>query len=162
MGTSYTNLGDRGFWTRDAALETVLALLVVELQSSADRREVLDSTLDDWTLQAVVGFMGCVSPALDEHLDGPATASIVADALSRIGGRLPVSGEVVVAAAELRVRAERVCGEGAWRPPSASADAVRCVAEALRELISGELPALSAGMWFVNGAGRKVLPRRNG
>ncbi len=32
MGTSLTEYRGRGFWTRDAALETVLALLVPELE----------------------------------------------------------------------------------------------------------------------------------
>ena len=42
--------------TRDAALETVLALLVEQLHPWSGRDERLGSVLDYWALQAPVGF----------------------------------------------------------------------------------------------------------
>jgi hypothetical protein len=49
MGTSFTEYRGRGFWTRDAALETVLALLVLELEPLARQDPDLDPILDMWT-----------------------------------------------------------------------------------------------------------------
>jgi hypothetical protein len=61
-----------GFWTRDAALETVL-----------------EEILDAWTIQAVAGFTGCMSPGLDEHLAGrPHLVAAVTAALERIRDRV--------------------------------------------------------------------------
>lgn len=68
MGTSFTRYRGCGFWTTDAALETVLALLVLELEPLARQDPDLDPILDTWTVQSVAGFGGCVSAGLDEHL----------------------------------------------------------------------------------------------
>jgi hypothetical protein len=93
VGTSFTEYRGSGFWTRDAALEAVLALLVVELEPVASDDEALESVLDAWTVQAVAGFIGCVSPGLDEHLTArPSLAAAVTAALKRIRDRLPPEG----------------------------------------------------------------------
>jgi hypothetical protein len=60
VGTSFTGYRDRAFWTRDAALETVLVLLALELEPLAVRRLLdghrgrgsgyLSATSDRWRL----------------------------------------------------------------------------------------------------------------
>jgi hypothetical protein len=78
VGTSFTGYRGDGFWTRDPARETVLALLVLDLEPVARENGSLAEILDTWTVQAMAGFGGCVSPDVDEHLSrqpgmGPAT-----------------------------------------------------------------------------------------
>ncbi len=73
VGTSFTGYRGSGFWTRDAALETVLALLVVELGPAACGDEALEQVLDAWTLQAVAGFTVFVRPvSTSTFRSGPA------------------------------------------------------------------------------------------
>jgi hypothetical protein len=86
VGTSFTEYRGSGFWTRDAALETVLALLVVELESAAGDDEALEPVLDAWTVQAVAGFIGCMSPDLDEHLKNASGASLMLAVFGCRGG----------------------------------------------------------------------------
>ena len=75
MGTSFVEYRGSGFWTRDAALETVLGLLVAELQPLCHGEDSLSSVLDHWTMQATAGFTGCVSADLDSNLADPGLRS---------------------------------------------------------------------------------------
>jgi hypothetical protein len=161
VGTSFTGYRGSGFWTRDAALETVLALLVVELGPAACGDEALEPVLDAWTLQAVAGFTGFVSPGLDEHLpQRPGLAAAVTAALKRIRGRLPPGGSVEVGSADLARRADRVCGGHDWSTPGALASWTSSVADAMHDLIAGCLPDVPGAFWFVDGDGRHARPTR--
>jgi hypothetical protein len=81
VGTSFVNYRGCGFWTKDSALETALGLLVVELQPLSEGDDQISSVLDWWTLQATVGFNGCVSPDLDNKLTDAGLRSAVAAGL---------------------------------------------------------------------------------
>jgi len=72
VGTSYVDYRGRGFWTRDAALETLLGLLIAELEPLSGGDQELGAVLDRWSLQATAGFNaeiisaeGGVSPQCD-------------------------------------------------------------------------------------------------
>jgi hypothetical protein len=58
----------QGFWARDFQAEVWLYLLSEETAAVTARPAWLNAARDDWRLQATVGFMGCVSSCLDEHL----------------------------------------------------------------------------------------------
>lgn len=159
MGTSFTEYRGHGFWTRDAALETVLALLVLELEPLARQDPDLDPVLDLWTIQSVAGFGGCVDAGLDEHLTSqPALAALVTAALRRITERLPAAGTVEVTSPDLAQRADRACAGNTWYVPGALATWTGHVADALHDLVAGRLPLPSEGFWFVDGDGRRILP----
>jgi hypothetical protein len=161
VGTSFTEYRGSGFWTRDAALETVLALLVVELGLDACGDEALESVLDAWTLQAVAGFTGCVSPGLDEHLAvRPGLAAAITAALKRIRDGLPPEGSIEVGSAALATRADRVCEGSGWSTPGAAASWVGNVADAMHDLVTGCLPGVPGAFWFVDGDGRHTRPKR--
>jgi hypothetical protein len=83
VGTSYVDYRGRGFWTRDAALQTVLGLLVAELEPLSRGDHVISSVLDRWSLQATAGFNGCVCAELDANLTEPTLPSVVAAGLRR-------------------------------------------------------------------------------
>jgi hypothetical protein len=137
VSTSFVGYRGCGFWTRDAALETVLGLLVVELHPLSETDGTLNAVLDRWTLQATVGFMGCVSPALDENLAHLGVSALVAAGLRRILAGLPADGTIGVDDPAFRARAERVSDGGPWRCPSARAPWLVEVGKALLDLIDG-------------------------
>jgi hypothetical protein len=160
VGTSFTEYRGLGFWTRDAALETVLALLVLELEPLARHDPGLDPVLDMWTLQSVAGFGGCVSACLDEHLTSqPGLAGLVTAALRRTRARLPAAGLIEVTSPDLARRAERVCEGHTWYVPAALATWTGHVADTLHDLVAGHLPPPSGGFWFVDGDGRRLRRR---
>jgi hypothetical protein len=159
VGTSFVDYGGSCFRTRDAALETVLALLVTDLEPFAAGDDALSTVLDYWTLQAVAGFMGCVSPDLDHCLADQHVRLAVTAAFSRIAAGLPPEGIVEAGDAGFRRRADRVCGEGQWRMPGALASWVREVTKALEDLVRGRVTQPPDGSWFVDGDGRRLLPR---
>ncbi|MFI6285028.1 hypothetical protein ACIBCM_09760 [Streptomyces sp. NPDC051018] len=68
MGSSYMEYRGCGFWSRDFQAEVWLYLLSREAAQAAGRPAWLDAARGDWEIQATTGFMGCVSPCLDEHL----------------------------------------------------------------------------------------------
>lgn len=159
MGTSYVDYRGRGFWTRDAALETVLGLLVAELEPLSEGDVGLSAVLDSWSVQATACINGCVSADLEANLAEPSLVPVVAAGLRRVLDRLPADGLVNAGDARFMQRAGRVSGGGPWRSPSALAPWVIQVAKALLELIEGELPATVDDLWFIDSAGRRKLPR---
>jgi hypothetical protein len=155
VGTSFTQYRGSGFWTRDAALETVLALLVLELEPLAEENPGLEPILDIWTVQSVAGFGGCVSAGLDEHLASqPGLSEMVAAALLRIRARLPREGSIEVTSPDLARRADRACEGNSWSTPGALVTWVGNVADAVQDLVAGRLPETPEDFWFVNGDGR--------
>lgn len=159
VGTSFVDYRGCGFWTRDAALETVLGLLVAELQPLSEDDSALSAILDSWTLQATAGFMGCVSPALSDNLASPGMSALLTAGLRRILAGLQGDGPISADDPGFIARAERVSDGGPWRCPSARAPWVIEVGKALLDLIDGQLPATPDDFWFVDGLGRRKLPR---
>ncbi|MFF3563738.1 hypothetical protein ACFYXS_27185 [Streptomyces sp. NPDC002574] len=83
MGSSHTSFRGYGFWDRDAQIEVWLYLPAQEAGEEPGRPAWLEEARRDWLLQATVGFVGCVSASLDEHLGTGAGRVPVALALSR-------------------------------------------------------------------------------
>jgi hypothetical protein len=137
----------------------VLGLLVAELQPLSEGDDALSTILDWWTLQATVGFVGCVSPEMEESLADPRLRSLVTAGLGRVLAGLPADGMANVADPGFIERADRVTDGGPWRCPAALAAWVFEVSKALLDLIEGDLPATPEDFWFIDGLGRHKLPR---
>ena len=159
VGTSFVEYRGSGFWTRDAALETVLGLLVAELQPLCNEEDGLSAVLDHWTLQATAGFTGCVSADLDRNLADPNLGSRAIAALRHVLAALPADGLVHAADPGFLERAERVTAGESWHCPAALASWVIEVSQALIDLVEGNLPATSHDFWFIDGVGPHKLPR---
>ena len=82
MGRSRVTVRDRGFWAADAALEVWLHLLAVEVRRLPGAPQWLRRAGGHWDEQAHGGFVGCVSPALDEHVGDDADRAAL---LLRVG-----------------------------------------------------------------------------
>ena len=76
---------DSGFWVKDFQAEVWLYLLAQQAQEMADAPSWLAAAGRDWHMQATVGFMGCVSSCLDEHLGTDRDRVAVAIDLSERG-----------------------------------------------------------------------------
>lgn len=100
MGSSRVTFRDRGYWAADAALEVWLHLLAGEVRRLPVAPEWLRRAAEHWDGQAHGGFVGCVSPALDEHVGGDAVRATL---LLRVGhgarDALAARGPVLTAAA---------------------------------------------------------------
>ena len=141
MGTSLIDLGGQGFWARDPLVESLLALLVVELEPEVAAHPWLDPVLDWWTVQAIGGFGGCIAPDLDRQLSAPDRVELVAEAARRIPSRIE-GGEIVrVDDPRFSARAGRLWESGAWNRPQCRAPWLRRVADTFVELLDGDLHA---------------------
>ena len=89
MGSSYLEYRDAGFWVRDYQAEVWLYLLAQQARAMADTPPWLAAAARDWHEQATVGFMGCVSSCLDEHLQtDPGRVAVAIDLSERALQRL--------------------------------------------------------------------------
>ncbi|MFI0854575.1 hypothetical protein ACH4TX_24715 [Streptomyces sp. NPDC021098] len=89
MGSSNMDYRGSGFWVRDAQAEVWLYLLAQEAKTIAAPAEWLVAAREHWELQATLGFTGCVSPCLDDHLGThPDRVSLTIDLSERVMQRL--------------------------------------------------------------------------
>jgi hypothetical protein len=89
VGSSYLEYRDAGFWVRDYQAEVWLYLLAQQARAMADAPPWLAAAASDWHTQATVGFMGCVSSRLDEHLQAdPGRVAVAIDLSERAFQRL--------------------------------------------------------------------------
>jgi hypothetical protein len=89
VGSSYLEYRDAGFWVRDYQAEVWLYLLAQQAQTMADAPPWLAAAASDWHAQATVGFMGCVSSCLDDHLlTDPGRVAVAIDLSERAVQRL--------------------------------------------------------------------------
>jgi hypothetical protein len=89
VGSSYLEYRDAGFWVRDYQAEVWLYLLAQQAQTKADAPPWLAAAASDWHAQATIGFMGCVSSCLDDHLlTDPGREAIAIDRSERAVQRL--------------------------------------------------------------------------
>ncbi len=95
MGSSFTEFGKVGFWSRDAALEVWLLFLSREAQQVASPPPWLEAAAANWHLKATVGFTGCIHAGLDEHLTQPVRVATALSLASRAHERLRSHGPVM-------------------------------------------------------------------
>ncbi|MFJ7207028.1 hypothetical protein ACIQWR_26285 [Streptomyces sp. NPDC098789] len=96
MGRSYVDYRGSGFWTRDVQAEVYLCLLSAAAGEVAGPPRWLRGAREDWRLQATAGFMGCVSPGLDEHVGvEPERVDLVLELSERVRNRLVAWGPAI-------------------------------------------------------------------
>ena len=84
MGTSFVENKNFGYWAKDAFLEGLLFLLVREFKKIKDKDEWLTKVMDDWSISATAGYMGCVPSNLDEFFDTPSRLNLLRMKLDKI------------------------------------------------------------------------------
>lgn len=141
MGTSLVDYHGNGFWTPDALVESLLALLVIELEPRAPARPWLQPILDWWTVQAIGGFGGCVSPDLDRHLEEPEAVELVTAAAHRLPPRVRGDQVVTITTPRFEVRARRLWESDDWDRPRSPAPWLLRVTETFVDLLDGRLEA---------------------
>lgn len=136
MGTSFTDYRGRGFWARDSVLELWLFVLSLEIDGASQTPPWLLNARDDWRLQATVGFQGCVSASLDEHLgDDTSRVSLLLCVAASARRRLLDYGPVV----PRRVLNSFGLGGGGTFQADLDPAVVLPVAEAFTALLQGEI-----------------------
>lgn len=136
MGTSFARYRDRGFWSRDGALELWLYLLAQEARQLDARPDWLTAAAEDWEIQATAGFMGCVSAGLDEHAATPERAAIVITLAGRALAGLGDRGETLPVA---WLNSLGLGGPGSCFLQDAPASVFVRVGEAFIRLLRGEI-----------------------
>jgi hypothetical protein len=137
MGSSFVAYRGYGFWASDPSLEVWLHLLCAEVDRAEDVPAWLFAARDDWHHQATVGFVGCVSPSLDQHLgtDDARVASVLA-----LGGR---ARDRLVAATPVIpkdvLNSFGTGGPGSFFTTDVAREAFVNVAEAFLALLRGEI-----------------------
>ena len=153
MGTSKVDFRGQSFWTRDAAVRVVLALLVTELDPVTRSEPELDALLDRWALSAAVGVTGAVDVALDNYVTNDHIIELIRAAILPIRDRLVGDALVDVTDPAFRRRAAAVGVDPPVEAPAAHGSWVRKVLGALDELLAGRLPEVPGGYWWVDDQG---------
>jgi len=105
MGTSFVNIGDKGFWINDSLLELWLRLLSLHIEDpndldSTDEQSLKTEIRSNWLLQSRGYFTGCVSVDLDNYIKSSEGIKIIKDAISSLMEALSrspdmLSGELI-------------------------------------------------------------------
>jgi hypothetical protein len=152
VGKSSIEFGGHGFWTRDPLVEALLASLVVELDDRSTDVPWLDELLDDWTVQALAGFIGCIDPGLDWHLFDAHRVDVMLQAARRVVARQPTTEFVEVTGEPLERRAARLLTGtkwDGWEAPSVDSVWLGRVTARFVSLLEGRLVAPKEAALFV-------------
>ncbi len=68
MSSSFTEFRGKGFWSTDTLLEIWLRVLSLQMEEDVAEPRWQHELRDTWLLNSNGGFMGCISPCLDEYL----------------------------------------------------------------------------------------------
>ncbi|MER6139912.1 hypothetical protein ABT174_07610 [Streptomyces sparsogenes] len=145
MGTSYTEYRGHGFWAGDAHIEMWLYFLSEEVAQLSERPAWLDAAQDHWRSQATVGFVGCVSACLDEHVgvdpDRVATVlALSARTRARVEGWAPAIPRDVA-------NGFGTGGEGSYFTHDVDTEPLLKVADAFVALLRGEITGERGTVW---------------
>ena len=93
MGTSYVNIGQAGFWMRDAVLELWLRLLALHLpepgvNDTTKQAELARTIRDAWLFTSRGWCNGCVDPDLERFARTDSGKSIILAAMDSLRKRL--------------------------------------------------------------------------
>jgi hypothetical protein len=81
MGTTFVNIGNRGFWMRDGILELWLRFLALHVEDPVESGSVATKIRDQWLLASRGFFNGCVPEGLEEAISTPEGESLVQAAI---------------------------------------------------------------------------------
>lgn len=161
MGTSRVDFRGQSFWTRDAAVTVVLALLVAELDPATTTEPELDALLDRWALSAALDVTGAVDAALDNYVTNDHIVELIHAAIPPIHDRIVGDALVEVTDPAFLRRAAAVGVDPPVDAPAALGSWVRKVLGALDELLAGQLPEVPGGYWWVDAQGLGPTRKRS-
>ena len=149
MGTSYVELGDKGFWMRDQLLQLWLRLLALHVEETvkAESLALARTIRDNWLLQSRLGFNGCMSAGLEEATRTAEGVSIVQGAIASLMlalQRAPahISGDTL-----------NLLGFEGWRfQPDFETDRLIEVGRAFTDLLNGKIIPEADGVFFMPGS----------
>ncbi|MGW7684885.1 hypothetical protein ACWGID_29365 [Kribbella sp. NPDC054772] len=153
MGTSKVEFRGQSFWTRDAAVSVVLALLVAELEPVIPNEPEFEAMLDRWALSAALCATGAVDAALDDHVTKDRIVELIRSAIPPIQNRLAGDALVEVRDPAVLRRAAAVGVDPPIEAPAALAPWAREGLAAVDRLIAGRLPEVAGGYWWVDDQG---------
>jgi hypothetical protein len=137
VGSSFIDYRGHGFWARDSGIEVWLFLLCVEIDDAGDVPDWLLRARDDWHDQATVGFMGFVSPSLDQHLgDDQGRVALLLAVSGRARDRLTAYAPVIPKDV---LNSFGTGGRGSTFLRDLAPDAFLPVADAFTALLRGEI-----------------------
>ena len=84
MGTSFVEIGGKGFWMRDTVLELWLRLLALHVEDPSDDSPLARRIRDSWLLASRGYFGGCIPDDLEEFVSTPEGRSIVLRAIDSL------------------------------------------------------------------------------
>jgi hypothetical protein len=84
MGTSFVEIGGRGFWMQDSILELWLRLLALHVEDPSDDSPLTRRIRDSWLLASRGYFVGCVPDDLEEFVSTPEGRAIVMRAIDSL------------------------------------------------------------------------------
>ena len=138
VGSSVMDYRGSGFWVRDYQAEVWLYLLAQQARAMAGAPPWLAAAGSDWHAQATVGFTGCVSSCLDEHLGtNPDRVALAIDLSERVLQRL---AEWSPAIPEKIVNSFGTGGEGEPFTADVAVGPLLACGRAFISLLRGELP----------------------
>ncbi|TCN27672.1 hypothetical protein EV644_15410 [Kribbella orskensis] len=162
MGTSNVDFRGQSFWTRDSVVSVVLALLVAELDPVTTSEPELDALLNRWALNAALCVTGAVDAALDDYATNDHVVELIRAAIPPIEGRLANDDALVEVTDPAFLR--RAAAVGMAEPidaPAALAPWVHEVLAALDQLLTGQLPEVRGGYWWVDDNGLRLTLGRD-
>lgn len=84
MGTSFVEIGDKGFWMRDGILQLWLRLLALHIEESPNEQFIGRKIRDNWLLGSGVCFTGCVPDELEDAVSSSEGRAIVLRAIDSL------------------------------------------------------------------------------
>jgi hypothetical protein len=136
MGSSFTSFHEHGFWARDASLELWLYLLATEVRGLDEAPGWLREAADDWTIQATVGMMGCVSAGLDDYATTPERVVVLLSLSESALASLRARGSILPMA---WLNSLGLGGPGSYFTADAPADIFLRTGETFVKLLRGEI-----------------------
>ena len=136
MGSSFVEFHNKGFWTRDAKIEVWLHLLVCEIDSISHPPLWLLQLRDHWHDQSTVGFVGCISASLDQHVTTNEHLNVVLCLSERALNRLDTYGKLI---SRDDLNDMKTGGEGSFFVSAVCTEEFKRVGRAFVSLLRGEL-----------------------
>lgn len=95
MGTSFVEIGGKGFWMQDSVLELWLRLLALHIEDPSDGSPLTRRIRDSWLLASRGYFGGCIPDDLAEFISTSDGRAIVLRAISSLRSALENGPELL-------------------------------------------------------------------
>jgi len=152
MGSSFVNIGEKGFWMRDGALELWLRLLALHIEEPHTRPSRVCEIRDQWLLASPDYFTGCIPVDLDKAVADEEGRRIVVTAIKSLMTALE-KGPSALDPGTLNLVGFM---GGVWTKPCET-NLLLEVGKAFFDLIDGRINTTAADTSFMPGSGRPLI-----